>query len=314
MVYLLHRYFGRDGRDEAEGLLDRRSGDADNPRILDAFNQACPDWLTFFCFTTFTDRDGKYQLAALAESAFDPLSRTCRFMLTEEAHHLAVGQDGVRRVLLRTAELTKEHPGRDVRELGGIPFDIVQKYVNYWFCYSLDLFGAEVSSNASTFFSTGVKGRYREDAEWTDHVALDASWKLPVLEGGKLIEQDVPMRNAMNEVLRQAYVADTERVLKQWNRALEEAGTDFRVTLPSTRFFRRQGLYAEHAYDPAGNPITREAYAAGVADWLPSDADRAYVASLMHGVYEPGKVANWIAAPTRGIGGQEPAFEYVKRH
>ena len=110
MVYLLQAYFGRDGREEAEELLDRRSGDEDKPRILDAFNQPCSDWLTFFCFTTFTDRDGKYQLGALAESAFDPLSRTCRFMLTEEAHHLSVGQKGIERVLLRAVELGDKIP------------------------------------------------------------------------------------------------------------------------------------------------------------------------------------------------------------
>ena len=72
MVYLLHAYFGRDGRDEADALLERRSGDADRPRILGAFNEATPDWLAFFMFTYFTDRDGKFQLAALQESGFDP--------------------------------------------------------------------------------------------------------------------------------------------------------------------------------------------------------------------------------------------------
>src|SRR5208282_6040120 len=85
MVYLLHRYFGRDGREEAEALLARRSGDADKPRILSAFNEETRHWLAFFMFAFFTDRDGKFQLASLAESGFDPLSRTCRFMLTEEA-------------------------------------------------------------------------------------------------------------------------------------------------------------------------------------------------------------------------------------
>ena len=88
MVYLLHAHFGRDGREEGDALLERRSGDADNPRILTAFNEKTPDWLSFFMFAFITDRDGKYQLASLAESAFDPLARTCRFMLTEEAHHL----------------------------------------------------------------------------------------------------------------------------------------------------------------------------------------------------------------------------------
>ncbi|MDQ1611265.1 MAG: benzoyl-CoA 2,3-epoxidase subunit, partial [Pyrinomonadaceae bacterium] len=98
MVYLLQKYFGRDGREEAEGLLRRRSGSNDAPRMLGAFNEATPDWLSFFMFTYFTDRDGKMQLHSLAQSGFDPLSRTCRFMLTEEAHHMFVGETGISRV------------------------------------------------------------------------------------------------------------------------------------------------------------------------------------------------------------------------
>src|SRR5205814_164495 len=86
MVYLLQKYFGRDGREEAEDLLRRRSGDRDTPRLLGAFNEATPDWLSFFMFTFFTDRDGKMQLHALSQSGFDPLSRTCPFMLTEATY------------------------------------------------------------------------------------------------------------------------------------------------------------------------------------------------------------------------------------
>jgi benzoyl-CoA 2,3-dioxygenase component B len=311
MVYLLHAHFGRDGRDEADALLERRSGDADKPRILDAFNQACPDWLTFFCFTTFTDRDGKYQLGALAESAFDPLSRTCRFMLTEEAHHLFVGQTGVERILRRSVQLAKQDPNGDARAQGGIDLATIQKYVNYWFTYSLDLFGSEVSSNAADFFATGLKGRWKED-KYEDHVALDAVLAMTELEAGKLVVRDVPLLNAMNEVLRGEYVDDCAKVLEKWNHALEEEGSDFRITLPSTRFHRRQGIYADHAYDPAGNPISAEAFAAGAPQWLPSDADRAYVGSLMTPVYEPGKMANWIAAPRRGINNQPVETAYVR--
>ena len=132
MVYLLHSYFGRDGREEAEGLLQRRSGDADKPRMLGAFNEPCTDWLSFFMFTFFTDRDGKFQLLALAESGFDPLSRTTRFMLTEEAHHMFVGETGILRVCDRTAKLMaenkKEHPD-DVRKLGVVDLPTLQKYL-----------------------------------------------------------------------------------------------------------------------------------------------------------------------------------------
>ena len=313
MVYLLHGYFGREGREEGEALLERRAGDPDNPRMLDAFNQECVDWLTFFCFTTFTDRDGKYQLAALAESAFDPLSRTCRFMLTEEAHHLSVGEDGVKRVLQRAAELEKLDANGDVRAQGGIDFHTIQKFIRYWFSYSIDLFGSEVSSNASTFFATGLKGRYREETDWQDHLALEGSLRMAVPRDGVVVEDDIPLRNAMNELLRRAYIEDAVKVVERWNRALEEAGTTFRVRLPDSRFFRRQGIYAGLPFDPEGNLLTQEAWDAQVDDWLPTAADRAYVRSLMHPVYERGKVAHWIAPPRRGINKQETDFEYVRR-
>ncbi|MFQ5557090.1 MAG: benzoyl-CoA 2,3-epoxidase subunit BoxB, partial [Acidimicrobiales bacterium] len=120
MVYLLHAHFGRDGRDEADAMLERHSGDVDHPRILGAFNEPTPDWLSFFMFTYFTDRDGKYQLGALRESAFDPLSRTCDFMLKEEAHHMFVGASGVGRVVQRTAELMNEHDTDRVAPHGGV--------------------------------------------------------------------------------------------------------------------------------------------------------------------------------------------------
>src|SRR5215510_723963 len=119
MVYLLHSYFGRDGRDEAEELLERQSGNRDKPRILEAFNEPIDNWLDFFMFTMFTDRDGKSQLLSLSESALDPLARTTRFMLTEEAHHMFVGESGISRILERTCELMKEAGfSEDVRKVG----------------------------------------------------------------------------------------------------------------------------------------------------------------------------------------------------
>ena len=314
MVYLLHAHFGKDGRDEADDLLARRAGDADKPRILDAFNQPCPDWLTFFCFTCFTDRDGKYQLGALAESGFDPLSRTCRFMLTEEAHHLFVGESGVERVLRRAAQLEKLDPNGDARAQGGIPVAMIQKWINYWFCYSIDLFGSEISSNAAEFFAAGLKGRWGEAKDYEEHSALHQSYRLPVVKEGAMTEQDVPLRNAMNEVLRQSYIKDAERVVKRWNQALEEEGTSSRVVLPSSRFFRRQGIYGNLPFNPQGELISQAEWDAKIGDWLPSDADRAYVASLMRPVYEPGKMANWIAAPRKGIHGNPLEFEYVRHN
>ncbi|MED5372969.1 MAG: benzoyl-CoA 2,3-epoxidase subunit BoxB [Myxococcota bacterium] len=312
MVYLLHAYFGRDGREDAEELLARRSGDVDKPRILDAFNEPCTDWLTFFCFTMFTDRDGKYQLGALAESAFDPLSRTCRFMLTEEAHHLHVGESGLERILRRAAELTKLDPNGDARAQGGIDLPTIQKWINYWFSYSIDLFGSEVSSNAADYFATGLKGRWREAADHTEHTAMNQWYQMTTVKDGKLTVEDIALRNAMNEVLRQDYIADTQRVLKRWNRMLAKEDVDFQVSLPNSRFFRRQGIYAGHHFNLEGELISAEEWEAKKDTWLPTADDRAYVESLMAPVYEPGKMANWIAAPRRGINRQEVDFEYVR--
>lgn len=313
MVYLLHSYFGRDGREEAEGLLQRRSGTEDKPRILGAFNEPCEDWLSFFMFTYFTDRDGKYQLLALSESSFDPLSRTTRFMLTEEAHHMFVGETGVLRVLERTCDLMKQDKNEDARAQGGIDLHTIQRYINRWFSVSLDLFGGEVSSNAASFFAGGLKGRAKED-RYEDHVALDVTMSIPTLEDGRLVQKDVPLRNAMNEVLRNEYIEDSQRGVDKWNRLIKEKGIAFELTLPSSRFNRHGGAYAGMTFDPKGNPISRDEWETKKDQWLPSESDKVFIKSLMtRPVYEPGKMAHWIAAPKHGIKGRPVDFEYVKR-
>jgi benzoyl-CoA 2,3-dioxygenase component B len=311
MVYLLHSQFGRDGREEAEALLERRSGDPDKPRILGAFNQPIDNWLDFFMFTMFTDRDGKYQLLALAESGFDPLSRTTRFMLTEEAHHMFVGETGVERIVQRTAELMKQDRNEDARNQGGIPLDMIQRYLNLWFALSLDLFGGEISSNAASFFAAGLKGRYKEDT-LDEHLALDQAYRMAVPKDGRVVEEEVALRTAMNEVLRDAYVDDCQRGLDRWNKRLGEAGIAFEFKLPSKRFYRHIGLYADMPFDPGGRPLSREEWDQRRAEWLPTDADRAYVGTLQKQVREPGQIANWIAKPPRGIKGLPFEYEYVR--
>jgi benzoyl-CoA 2,3-dioxygenase component B len=47
-------------------------------------------------------------------------------------------------------------------------------------------------------------------------------------------------------------------------------------------------------------------------DWLPTEADHAFVQSLMQPVTEIGRFANWIAPPARGINGKPVDFEYVR--
>jgi len=312
MVYLLQAHFGRDGREEAEQLLQRRSGDADKPRILGAFNEQTPDWLSFFMFTFFTDRDGKYQLASLAESGFDPLSRTCRFMLTEEAHHMFVGDTGIGRIVQRTCELMREHKTEDMRKLGAIDLPLIQKYLNFHFSVSEDLFGSEISTNAANYYTAGIKGRFEEGKKDDDHVLKDATYAMLVQEGGALKMVEQPALNALNERLRDDYIADCARGVARWNQIIKRAGIDFEFKLPHRAFHRQIGMFSEVKVSPDGRVLSAAEWAANAPNWLPTDEDRAYVHSLMKPVTEPGKFANWIAPPARGINNQPVDFEYVR--
>jgi benzoyl-CoA 2,3-dioxygenase component B len=317
MVYLLHAYFGRDGREEADAMLERHSGDPDKPRILGAFNEKTPDWLSFYMFTYFTDRDGKYQLASLAESGFDPLSRTCRFMLTEEAHHMFVGETGVGRVIQRACELMNQHKTDDVRKFGAIDLDTIQKYLNFHFSVSVDLFGSEISTNAANYYSMGLKGRFEETKIDDDHQLGDSIYPIVELEGDKFVTREENGLTAINERLRDDYIEDCAKGVRRWNQILKRHGIDRELTLPHRAFHRRIGSFAPENsggmhVTPEGKLITEAEWDRRHQEWLPSDEDRAYVASLMGQVAEPGKYANWIAPPARGINGQGVDFDYVR--
>jgi benzoyl-CoA 2,3-dioxygenase component B len=315
MVYLLHKYFGRDGREEAEALLHRNSGDQDNPRILEAFNEETPDWLAFYMFTYFTDRDGKFQLCALAESGFDPLSRTCRFMLTEEAHHMFVGESGVSRTIQRTCEIMKQHGIEDpeqVRRHGVIDLPTIQRYLNFHFSVTIDLFGADQSSNAATFYSSGLKGRYEETKRTDDHVLKGDHYRILEVKDGKLAEREVPMLNSLNEVLRDDYIKDSVAGINRWNKVIEKAGLSFRLQAPHKAFNRHIGSFSGLRVSPEGQVISEAEWLNHVRSWLTTEEDRAYVASLMGRVIEPGKMANWIAPPPIGINRQPVDFDYVR--
>ena len=315
MVYLLHKHFGRDGREEADALLQRRSGDEDNPRILGAFNEATPDWLSFFMFTYFTDRDGKFQLSALTESAFDPLARTTKFMLTEEAHHMFVGESGVARTILRTAQVMTELKTDDVNKLraaGVIDLPTIQRYLNFHFSVTIDLFGADESSNAATFFSTGLKSRYEEGKRDDDHILKDKTYQVLVAKEGGLEVKEVPMLNALNEVLRDDYIKDSVAGVERWNKVLTKAGIPFQLRVPHKAFNRNIGALAGANVTPEGQVVSETEWKARAGEWLPSTEDRAFVASLMGRVVEPGKFANWIAPPVVGINRMPVDFDYVR--
>ena len=314
MVYLLQAYFGREGRAEAEQLLKRNSGDLDSPRILGAFNEETTDWLQFFMFTYFTDRDGKYQLGSLKESAFDPLARTCEFMLKEEAHHMFVGTTGVQRTVERTAQVMSELGTDDeqkILEAGAIPLQIIQKYLNFQFSVSMDLFGSERSSNVAAYYTAGLKGRWQETRRKDDHVLTDDSREVTYVRDGELVKETVPMLTALNLDLRDEYVADCENGVRRWNQAMEDAGLEQRLLLPHEGFNRKVGSYAGHHLSPEGEVLTQQQWDEQVGAWLPNDDDRAAVANLMVAHYEPGDFAGWITAPKTGINDQPVEFDYV---
>ena len=315
MVYLLHKYFGRDGREEGEALLERRSGEEDNPRILQAFNERTPDWLAFFMFTYFTDRDGKFQLCALAESGFDPLSRTTRFMLTEEAHHMFIGESGVSRILQRTCQVMnalKTDDPTTLRSAGVIDLQTIQRYLNFHYSVTIDLFGADESSNAAIFYSSGLKGRFEEQKRDDNHQLKDDYYNVLEVRNGKLVEKQVPMLNALNEVLRDNFIEDSVRGVKRWNRVMTKAGIEFELTLPHKAFNRRIGTLAGTHISPTGQVLDEAKWNTRAKDWLPSQSDRAFVANLMGAVTQPGQFANWIAPPAFGVNGQPADFEYVR--
>ena len=262
-------------------------------------------------FTYFTDRDGKYQLGTLKESAFDPLARTCEFMLKEEAHHMFVGTTGVQRVVERTVELMKEHGTADVFAHGGIPLKVIQQYLNFQFSVSMDLFGSEQSTNAGNYYSSGLKGRWMEKRRKDDHVLLDDTREMSYVDDGQIRTKTVPMLSALNLDLRDEYVADCANGVRRWNQALEDAGLEERLFLPHEGFNRAVGAFAPHHLSPEGEVLDDATWEARKDDWLPTEADREAVAALMVPEYAFGKFAGWIAAPSSGINEQPVEFDYV---
>ena len=313
MVYLLHAYFGREGREEAAELLRRNSGSADAPRILGAFNEETPDWLSFFMFTYFTDRDGKYQLGTLKESGFDPLSRTCEFMLKEEAHHMFVGTTGVDRVVERAAQLMTEHDTDEVAARGGIPLEVIQKYLNFHYSVSLDLFGGETSTNVANYYTAGLKGRWLEDRRRNDdHKLTSESIMVDTVTGdGEIGQSEVAALTGLNTDLRREYVADCQTGVNRWNRILDSAGIDFRLRLPHVAFNRKVGAFAGIEATPSGELLRAEEWERRQGSWLPTEVDKTHVRSLMRPVHERGKIAAWIAPPRNGINGKPFDYEYV---
>jgi benzoyl-CoA 2,3-dioxygenase component B len=233
-------------------------------------------------------------------------------MLTEEAHHMFVGEAGLGRVVQRTCEVMREHRTDDTRKHGAIDLLTIQRYLNFHFSVSIDLFGGEISTNAANFYTAGLKGRFEEGKKTDDHVLADATYPVTQLDGERIVTREEAALTALNERLRDDYIADCQRGVDRWNQIIRKQGIDFELRLPHRGFHRAIGAFAEARVSPDGRVVSQAEWDARHGEWLPTQGDKAFVQSLMVPVVERGKFASWIAPPARGINGQPVDFEYVR--
>jgi len=223
-----------------------------------------------------------------------------------------VGTTGVDRVVERTAQLMREHDTDDIRAHGGIPLDIIQRYLNFHFSVSLDLFGGETSSNVAAYYTAGLKGRWQEPRRKDDHRLVDSVIAVDRVVDGAPGSIEVPALTGLNQDLRREYLRDCVSGLARWNRILEEAGVERRLSLPHQAFNRHVGAFAGIHATPAGEVVDDETWERRRDEWLPGRADLDFVASLMQPVYEPGKIAGWVAPPKVGINDHPFEYQYVR--
>jgi benzoyl-CoA 2,3-dioxygenase component B len=218
----------------------------------------------------------------------------------------------VTRVVQRTCELIKENKTDNARTAGGVDLETIQKYINFHYSICLDLFGQEISTNAANFYTEGVKGRFLETKIEDDHVLTSDSYDVLELKDGKPTLVEESALKSINERLRNEYIADSQRGIDRWNAIIRKHGIDFELTLPHQAFNRGIGTFAGQRFSIDGKPLSEAEWEQQKDQWIPSDEDFAYVASLMKPVKEIGKVANWVAKPARGINNESFEFEYVR--
>ena len=238
-------------------------------------------------------------------------------MLTEEAHHMFVGETGISRVVQRTCEAMKEAGITDpteiakVRALGVIDLPTIQKKLNLHYSLSLDLFGSEVSTNAANAFNAGIKGRYQETQIDDDHQLKNATYPVPKLVDGKIKRVDEPALTALNMRLRDDYTQDCVKGMQRWNKMIQKAGYQFQLNCRTSRSTARSA--SSRISTPRRRASIDDAtWDKRKGDWLPSTADGDFIESLMTPVTETGKYAGWISPPKVGIDNKPGDFEYVK--
>jgi benzoyl-CoA 2,3-dioxygenase component B len=223
-----------------------------------------------------------------------------------------VGETGISRVIQRTCEVMRDFKTDDVRKHGAIDLPTLQKYLNFHFSVSVDLFGSEISTNAANYYTMGIKGRFDETRIGDDHKLTDASYKVLEAHGDGFRDVEASALTALNERLRDDYVADCARGVMRWNQIIKRHGIDFELKIPHRAFHRQIGQFAELKVSPEGKVVSQAEWDAKHHDWLPTEDDRLFVISLMKPVTEIGKYAGWIAPPARGINNQPTDFEYVR--
>jgi benzoyl-CoA 2,3-dioxygenase component B len=239
MSHLLVSQFGRSGRIEAQKLLERRAFTDD--RLLGAFNEIVANWLDFFTYTQFVDRDGKFQLTMLSFSGFEPLAQSMLPMLKEESYHLGTGNNGLRRIV----------------QAGKIPTEIMQRYYNKWLPTSFDLFGTDHSSSAQWAYVWGLKGRYNE-RDVADHAAD---------------------KEKLNDDARLLYREETVKLTELLNKLVPEDQPKLRV--PDIKFNRQIGQYKGQYWTVEGKQLTAEEYRKYLPTVLPNDEDKQTLVSIM---------------------------------
>jgi len=244
MAYLMVAHFGDEGRREARALLERRATRGES--LIGLFNLRL-NWLEIFSWHNWGDRLGKYQLKMLAGSAFAPLSRSIPPMLSEEAFHLLIGYQGMKRMMAT----------------GRIPVGVQQRAINKILSGCYDGFGAELSHRAQRAYEWGLKAPYGDPQSVREPVRL-------------------------NEVARQAYMREVQKIIEANNRLLPVDGPGLYLTDP--RFNRRSGPYKGQPYDPQGRLLTREEWNTALPRMLPTAADEALLGDLFR---DPG----WLAPP-----------------
>lgn len=288
MVHLLLEHFGHDGQVEADALLTRMSGDAQNPRLLEAFNHHTDDWLSHFMWCLLADRVGKYQIHAVTQSAFLPLACSARFMMFEEPLHVSFGLFGLERVLVRSAEVTLRQDRYDIFDAGAIPLPVIQKYFHYWASKIYDLFGHDTSSRSYDLYRFGIRTPRNFAPEQAEEILVDTRI------GDRLTQVAFEPQRATNVLMRRQYVAELQRVLDRWNKHLARCALDFQLQQPHERFNRAFGPCKGLPFDVDGELIRIDAETR-IASRLPSSAERAGVQALMQRQLRKDSCASWIA-------------------